>query len=152
TIDRGNGQNGIRVVSALNAIGGLNAGNLISGNANNGVLLAGNLETVQGNLIGTDATGAQPLGNSQEGIHADGSSEHIGGLGGLGNVISANGSDGVRLRTAVNTVQGNRIGTDAAGTADLGNGLDGVHMSDTGIANIIEDNVIGGNTLAGVEI
>ncbi|HXJ67052.1 MAG TPA: CSLREA domain-containing protein, partial [Actinomycetota bacterium] len=152
TIDRGNGGNGIRVVSAINTVGGSGAGNVISGNGDSGVLLAGAIETVQGNLIGTDLTGTQALGNGENGVRVDGHLEHIGDIGALGNVISANALDGVLLNSNVNTVQGNRIGTSAAGTADLGNGLDGVHLAGTGIANQIQDNVIGGNTLAGVDI
>ncbi len=151
-LDRGNGGNGVRVVSAVNTVGGPGVGNVISGNGANGVLLAGAIDSVQGNFIGTDVTGTQALGNGGEGVHVDGHLEHIGGPGPLGNVISANTLDGVRLRTNINTVEGNRIGTNAAGTADLGNGLDGVHLTDSGIANQIQRNVIGGNTLAGIDI
>src|SRR4029077_15305271 len=71
-----------------NLIGGLTAtpgtppGNLISGNAgNSGVILgagsSGNL--IQGNIIGADITGTQPLANSPGGIIINGHDNTVGG-------------------------------------------------------------------------
>src|SRR4030042_768370 len=59
------------------------------------------------------------------------------------NVISGNGSHGVYINgsgTDGNYVKGNYIGTDAAGTADLGNSNAGVYIYDA------PNNTIGGTT------
>jgi parallel beta-helix repeat protein len=121
-----------------NLVGGAAAGerNLISGNVTNGVEITGLGSTgnrVQGNLIGTDLLGGLPLGNQDSGIVvSDTSIITIGGdAPGAGNVISANGlgtnMSGLALDNATDvTVQGNRIGTDFAGGAALGNGRHGV--------------------------
>ena len=60
---------------------------------------------------------------------------------GARNVISGNGSHGVRIdgsSATGNWVQGNYIGTNAAGTADLGNAYSGVSIGDAA------DNTVGG--------
>jgi hypothetical protein len=99
--------------------------NVISGNRGNGVRFAASATAygaVTGNFIGTDASGAAALGNGQNGVTADGNAPLV-----RGNVISANGADGVRLAgRGGGTVQGNFIGTNVAGTAALGNARDGV--------------------------
>lgn len=89
--------------------------------------------TIQGNFIGTDASGSAAIGNYSEAINFnpypyDGSrftanSLTIGGTGaGAGNVISGTiyGS-GITTNARKVIVQGNRIGTDVTGTAALGN-------------------------------
>ncbi|MEO8192013.1 MAG: Ig-like domain repeat protein [Acidobacteriota bacterium] len=71
--------------------------NVISGNALDGIF-AGTRVFVQGSFIGTDATGAAPLGNAGHGISIgnSGSGDQIGGTGaGQGNVIAFNGLNGV---------------------------------------------------------
>jgi parallel beta-helix repeat protein len=130
-----------------NSIGGADsgAGNVIAGNSI-GVLLnspgtAGNL--IQGNRIGTDVTGARGLGNAAFGLLLlDGPTDNlIGGTApGSGNLISANGI-GLSIAGADshgNAVLGNSIGTDAAGSASLGNRQDGV------LVNNAPSNAIGG--------
>jgi hypothetical protein len=136
-----------------NLVGGTVAGaaNVISSNLSSGVHIADNGTTgnlVKGNLIGTDATGTQPLGNAADGVVISGgaSGNIVGGsVSAAGNVISANAADGVHLVNAAtgNTVEGNFIGTDASGTLVLGNGLNGVHFEDTS-----DNNTVGGNTIA----
>jgi hypothetical protein len=87
--------------------------------------------TVEGNYIGTDATGETALGNGRWGVFVNTSSANtIGGTtAGARNVISGNASSGVHLEgnhvSSGNKVQGNFIGTDANGTALLGNGIPG---------------------------
>ena len=142
---------GISVNNAFeNVIGGTDplARNLISGN-HNGVVIErpdawGN--QVQGNFIGTDVSGALPLGNSANGVSLlrESSDNLIGGLApGSGNVISANAGHGVHMGVfdtaagAGNRVQGNFIGTDLSGSSHLGNGV-GVNIGDA------NDTVIGG--------
>jgi titin len=150
--------------SSDNTIGGTapGAGNVISANAENGIDIIGFADryTVQGNLIGTDKTGTAPLGNAGNGVLIDNSANHntIGGTAaGAGNVISGNGANGVRIGddelaifgipTADNVVLGNRIGTNFAGTAPLGNGQAGV-LIDTGAAS----NTVGGTAAAAANI
>ncbi len=168
----GNTYAGVAVSGAANnLIGGTasGAGNLISGNIGNGVRLevsgtTGNL--VQGNFIGTDVSGTQPLGNGSDGldsavlIDAGANNNTIGGLvAGASNIIAADSLNGVRIRGANgNIVQGNFIGTDASGTQPLGNGADGVAIGDGASGNLIggtapgAGNVISANGLDGVEV
>jgi CSLREA domain-containing protein len=109
------------------------AGNVVSGN-DFGVDLQGANSVVQGNLIGTDASGTEAIGNAV-GVHvlsdlstgSGGTGELIGGAAaGAGNVISANGN-GIELFFAdANRIEGNLIGTDAGGSAPLGNTQAGI--------------------------
>ena len=135
-----------------NTIGGTTAGarNIISGNLANGVLINGagtNGNLVQGNYIGTNtsATGAIPNMVSGVQISNGASNNTIGGVtAAAGNVISGNGSNGVRIvnpLTTGNAVQGNYIGTNAAGTAAIANGNNGIQ-----IENGASNNTIGGTT------
>ena len=74
------------------------------------------------------------------------------GPSGQGNVLSANGFDGLRIDGSDNTVLGNLIGTDATGSADLGNVVCGVEEggqrnfiggATAGERNIISANQVG---------
>ncbi len=109
-----------------NTIGGTapGAGNLISSNAQYG-LIVGSYSTIQGNLIGTDFTGTQPLGNNYTGIQLQGSYNSVGGTApGARNIVSANHGGGIRLccsTASYNRIEGNFIGTDITGTLPLGN-------------------------------
>jgi hypothetical protein len=126
------------------------ARNLVSGNRGYGIDITGGL--VQGNYVGTDATGTGALGNAGSGVVIGGSDGTTIGGPGAGNVISANGGDGIfdpaRPRfPGPLLVQGNRIGTDVTGTQPLGNGGDGVHI--TGRSGTIGGAAEGaGNTIA----
>ena len=133
--------NAISLSSGATQIGGLTAtpgtppGNVIAGSST-GISVNVSNNTIQGNLIGTDATGTSALGNSLNGINVQGSSNVIGGTDVMArNVISANGR-GISLGTnnatvQNNLVQGNFIGTDITGTQLLGNGDDGVFVTDS---------------------
>lgn len=110
------------------------ARNVISGNGHHGVGIFGGSHTVvQGNFIGTDVTGARPLGNALAGVGIDltGGGNVVGGtVAGSGNVISANRGGGLAIHgSSANLVQGNLIGTDVSGTAPLGNGGAGVSLA-----------------------
>ena len=118
-----------------NLIGGTNAGagNVISGNLGNGILMRGSNvvnNTVQGNFIGTDATGMNALPNTVAGVTIDtgSSSNLIGGtVAGARNVISGNNLDydyGVIITgpgTSGNVVEGNYIGLGANGVTAVSN-------------------------------
>lgn len=100
-------------------VGGTTAaeGNVISGNGNSGVYIAEG--RVEGNLIGTDVTGTAAVPNATAGVYVRGEDVVVGGTAtGAGNTISGNGSYGV-FAVDPTTIQGNRIGTSAAGTAPL---------------------------------
>ena len=97
--------------------------------------------TIQGNYIGTDVTGTVALGNSRGIILFSSSNNTIGGTSAAQrNVISGNNGRGIEINNASssnNVIQGNYIGTDAAGTTKLANGTQAVFIAGP-------DNVIGG--------
>lgn len=160
----GNLWNGVLIQGGTNTVGGQNLGkatnrNIISGNGQVGVWLAGingsgagNL--ILGNFIGLDATGANSLGNTNAGIFINGASANqIGGTSAsVRNVISANGNNGILISgsgTSSNVVQGNYIGTDQTGTAARGNTSDAVSIQGAN-ANLIGGSATGaGNVLSG---
>jgi CSLREA domain-containing protein len=170
TTDLGNFQSGVGVFDADNTIGGTTpaARNVISGNGStleaSGVSFNCNCSTgnrVQGNYIGTDKNGTAPLGNTSDGVtmFVGAHSNTIGGTTeGARNVISGNKGRGVSAGFGGNNqVQGNYIGTDATGTADLGNSSDGVFTSSSsgdtiGGTGSGARNVISGNDGSGVLI
>jgi hypothetical protein len=163
----GNNGGGIVLDDApQNTIGGNSsgAGNLISGNGNNGVLVSssnngpGSLSTViQGNVIGLNATGIVALGNNNNGVEVDfGSGTLIGGPAAAdANIISGNQA-GVFLQNSAMgvAIEGNNIGTDARGFKAIGNQFDGVLLS--GAQNTVggaakgDGNVISGNGRDGI--
>lgn len=135
-------------------------GNVISGNTNTGISLAGAGEHnnfIQGNFVGVDAVGEHDLGNGEVGIEIIGPDNLIGGaLPGEGNVISGN-RIGMRLYAPRNTLLGNRIGTNAAGTAAIGNDWEGLgiwYTSDNTVGGLQpgEGNTICGNQSVGIDI
>jgi len=143
-----------------NILGGNTAGerNVVSGNTLWGLQLddvgtRGN--TIKGNYIGTNPAGEAPMANV-DGVYITAQGNTVGGnTVGDRNVISGNGC-GVLLGGSENTVTGNYIGTNAAGTAALPNDLCGVGIH--GQHNIVggnseaERNVISGNENQGVYI
>src|SRR5205823_1617361 len=110
-----------------NVVGGTAAGarNVLSGNASDGVQIVGDgasATLVQGNYIGTNATGTGKVANGNDGVNVvDTSGQTVGGTAaGAGNVISGNRQNGVEIQdngTTItlrnNMVQGNFIGTNA---------------------------------------
>ena len=154
-----------------NLIGGTNAGagNVISGNLGNGILLRGSdvvSNAVQGNFIGTDATGMNPLPNTVAGVTIDtGASFNLigGAVAGARNVISGNnlGYDcGVFVAdsgTSGNVVEGNYIGLGPDGVTAVPNYY-GIICSDGATGNTFGGtvvgtrNVISGNSSYGVSV
>lgn len=152
-----------------NLVGGTapGAGNVISGNRSDGILIGSFTTTgtiVQGNRIGTDATGMFAIPNDGDGVRIDlARSNVIGGSApGAGNLISGNGrngsgtgrGDGIRVSSSFNIIQGNHIGTNATGNSALGNLDNGISAG--GSANTIggiaagEGNVIAFNGAIGI--
>ena len=155
---------GVRLSEASNnTIGGTTAGlgNLISGNTY-GITIGDGTATnnlVEGNLIGTDVTGTQPLAiggpfGAVTGITVNTPGNVIGGTApGAGNVIAA-AEYGISLYAAT-VVQGNWIGTNSASDATLGNtvGIAVVGAGSTiGGTTAGAGNIISGNTGDGVDI
>ncbi len=149
----------VNTVGLVVRIGGAasGAGNVISNSGKSGVEIVDDCvspcmnpatggHTVQGNYIGTDASGTADLGNTQNGVYLRNTRNNVvGGLvTGTRNVISGNGLSGVFMESAGatgNVVQGNYIGTNATGTAGVGNDLNGVTTSEA------PNNTIGGDTV-----
>ncbi|MDQ3010721.1 MAG: putative Ig domain-containing protein, partial [Acidobacteriota bacterium] len=168
TMDVGNSLFGVRIFNAANGntLGGTTAGagNVISGNNNDGVQLqdatsVNNL--VQGNYIGLNAAGTAALPNDLSGVRIQSTSNNtVGGTAsGARNIISGNGQHGIAISFSNNNlVAGNFIGTDVNGTADLGNTLSGVALLFGGTNNTIGGttaaarNIISGNDQHGVLI
>ncbi len=155
--------------------------NVIAANAGNGVYLTGvgtHHNSVAGNFIGTDITGAVGLGNGGYGVrvvggaHANFIGTNGDGVGDSseGNLISGNSLTGVRIEgigTDDNQVAGNFIGTDVTGEVAIGNGTVGVFDSwgvlvyadaagtvigtdGDGVSDALEGNLISGNISEGV--
>jgi hypothetical protein len=107
---------------------------------------------VEGCFIGTDPTGNVPVGNGLRGIGINasgdiGTTSRIGGiLPSQRNVISANFNHGVFINSGgASTIQGNYIGTNADGNAELSNGGPGIYFGS--ISNVTLGSVfIGGGT------
>ncbi len=152
-----------------NTIGGTDTGdgNLISGNTDVGVRILDSDNLVEGNRIGTDSTGAFALANLA-GLSVGSSGNTIGGTApGAGNLISGNSVDGIYIFAPDNLVEGNSMGTNAAGSAALANGGAGVSINSTGntigglaagAGNLLSGNLFGlyiagaGNLIAGNRI
>ena len=110
-------------------------------------LRSSNSHILEGNLIGTDTTGATDKGNGNWGVYLTGASDVL--L--RDNVISGNDSHGVATSSGSRIhVYGNKIGANAAGTADLGNTGAGVHIQSRSV--VVRDNVISGNDSHGVHL
>jgi len=124
-----------------------------------GIEILGDGNTVHDNFIGTNATGTAASGNA-DGVAVDG-----GATGNVirGNVISGNSVVGIDLGGhstdggSGTIIQGNKIGTDAAGTAAIPNaegirGHDGTDNTKIGgkVANPPAGNLISGNNGSGI--
>ena len=129
---------------------------VVNGFPNEGIFLDGSSLplmniVVQQNYIGTDPTGTSAVPNASAGVFVGGlvTGASIGGAG-LGNLISGNGANGITFSgvTAVNSVFGNKIGTDRTGASALPNSFAGVGLS--GSSNIVIGSTVAAqaNTIA----
>jgi len=137
-----NSGNGVLIVATAsnNTIGGTSpaARNVISGNGGNGVTLSdpgttGNL--VQGNAIGSDATGAFPAPNGGVGVAILGASNNsVGGTtAGAGNVIAFNRAAGVAVVAAPGTTTVFATGDAILGNAIFSNAGLGIDLGPAGV-------------------
>ncbi len=136
----------------------------------NGIFLNGAVQTqVRGNYIGTDVTGTVARANGGGIAIIGGGNHQIGGTSGITvggscsgdcNLISANGASGIDIRNSAAgvLVQGNYIGTNAAGTSALPNvnglalGIAGAGVQNNTIGGVVAAarNLISGNTENGI--
>lgn len=153
TTDLGNGSMGIAVwmFAHDNIIGGASMGerNVISGNDNSGISIAGTGNKILGNYIGTDFTGTMSIQNEWNGVECGAGGNNI--IGGInpheGNLISGNKSAGILLNDSENNViAGNLIGTQADSIGQLGNGSSGINLYYGASNNLIgPGNIISNN-------
>jgi hypothetical protein len=111
---------------------------------------------LEGNWIGTNASGTGAAPNIRDGVFVRGANNRIGGTAtGAGNVISGNGSNGVNFALGTGlVVLGNRIGTNASGTDELPNtfGILVASAANTTIGGTAPGagNLISGNLSSGI--
>ncbi|MFL5728296.1 MAG: beta strand repeat-containing protein, partial [Cytophagaceae bacterium] len=147
-----NGWHGIYLLATCNntVIGGsvANSGNLISGNANHGILVEGSTDvSIKGNIIGLDQTATAAIPNIWNGIFIN-SGCHRPIVGGTGvnerNIISGNNSSGLEIIGSTNaSIQGNYVGVDISGNIAIGNKANGIKLT-----NASNSGTIGGTTAA----
>jgi hypothetical protein len=158
--------------SYLISIGGINQGNLISGN-DVGILIdtkirsLDNFQSVRerflnieitGNSIGTDYSGQFPLGNKNGIVLRNSGGIIIGGIQkGMENIISGNLENGILLIDSFeNLILGNKIGTNLLGNSPIPNFV-GIRIHDEekpGFSdnNVIQKNLVSGNSDVGIFI
>ena len=136
-----------------------------------GINILGNsvATSVQGNFIGTDASGTTDRGNGSNGVavfSGDITNTIIGGTTPAArNLVSGNGGTGVGMGDGSTEespsdnvhVQGNYIGTDRSGTQQIGNGASGIFLSNVSNAIIggttaSSRNVVSGNSAGGLDL
>lgn len=164
-VDMGNLQNGINIDRANNCVIGGNtaaARNVIAGNEFPNVYVFGPAtgNKIQGNYLGTDASGVVGLGDGNAVVIDNAANNQVGGgSAGEGNLISGHPFSAVVIQNAGatgNTVRGNTIGTNAAVNAALPNSR-GVIVFNAN-RNVIggsspgEGNIISGNDIHGIEL
>jgi hypothetical protein len=151
---RAAGGTSIRGLEILNSSDSLILGLVINGFSGTGIAISGDTSSgptiafnnrIAGNFIGTDPSGTQDLGNGSSGvtIGAGAFTTVVGGTSTIErNLISGNGVRGVNILSgsAGTKVEGNYIGTDRSGKADLGNTGSGV------VAEGANNNTVGGAT------
>ena len=155
-------QSGVYVEDSPNNRIGVVAPNVVSGNREHGIYLTGNatLNTqIQDNLIGTDATGINPVPNTLDGIRVAGAR----GAGISGNTIANNGGNGVHIlgRDAMNQLNPSQAQADhviadnfvgeALDGAAAGNGNDGVRISNSS-GNRVTGNTVRSSGTVGVSV
>ncbi len=145
---------GVLLVNAPGTVvGNPNGSNVITGNIAHGVEVTGagsTSITIQGNFIGTIASGQTGAGNLGDGIYvhdlaATTASPEVTIQ---GNVVANNRGMGVDLVNIGSvSIQKNDIGSDATGTKNLGNSRDSLFLAHVAVA-VVTGNVLSFSTLA----
>ncbi len=168
----GNTFNGVSVAFEANSTQVIN--NVSSSNGDIGIIVYfANNAVVQGNYVGLNAAGTVGRGNlGNAGILVGGAQNTLVGTNGDGvndlaerNTVSANSQEGIQLEqnSTNTTVAGNYIGTNATGTAAIGNGFAGILLwagannnrigtNGDGNSDALERNLISGNSGSGIQI
>ncbi len=164
----GNVANGINVLAAANTT---IDGNLVSGNQDGIAVAAAEFSNtalnrvdfvpspgtvIQNNKVGTDITGATDLGQRDEGVLLD----NVDGAIVDSNLLSGNGTHGFHLNGTLdrdindniigslagqhNVIRNNKVGTDLTGLAPVGNGEEGIYVTNAW-NNQFLDNLSAGN-------
>ncbi len=162
----GTGANGLHITGGGSVVAGLVINRFVPGfpsAGGNGIFLeTGGGNEVRGCSIGVNVAGTAALANGGDGILISNSAGNLIGrvdLSGRLNVLSGNGAHGVEVRTGgadTNVIAGNRIGTNALGTAPVPNGSSGVVIS-AGADNVVGsahagDCLLSGNVGDGVSV
>jgi hypothetical protein len=138
--------------------------NVISGNQGDGILVESpsSYSFILGNYVGVRKGGGVALPNGGNGIRiVDADNTRVGGpAAGSGNVISGNAAAGIQVTkdsgASDTMILGNYIGTNAAGTAAVGNLGDGVYTDALSVrigdVTAGSRNVISGNGSSGIEL
>lgn len=130
--------------------------NLLSGNRFHGIVVDHAANTViRGNFIGLNAGGNGTVPNTDDGILLGFAPNNT--IGGSSpqerNIISGNNSPNIEVGEADshhNTIRGNYIGTNSAGTAALTGGDAGILIDLGAHDNVVDANVISGNRNFGI--
>ncbi|MCC7020695.1 MAG: hypothetical protein IT332_13115 [Ardenticatenales bacterium] len=159
----GNTSNGVLIQDQSNGnrIGGPadGQGNVIGGSEIGiDITLNSSRNRIQGNRVGTDASGMSARANLYGIVVSGSSANEIGGSApGEGNVVSGNDYSGIALGevgTVDNTILGNLIGTTADGQAALPNRGNGIELNpgvtNTRIGSPAAPNVVSGNGGIGI--
>lgn len=115
-------------------------------------LEGGSSHLVQGNYLAVNAAGTAALGNPNNGITLaqNSSGNTIGGIDlGAGNVIGNFVLFGINVNTDNNVIQGNRIGTNAAGTVKLASGSAGIRSAAGSFVTVGGGAAGAGNVISG---
>ena len=146
---------GLSIAAGNSTVRGLAIGGFVNGPTAGAAAIALNTNgdnLIEGDFIGTDASGKIGDGNATGVDIIGGTGNTIGGTSAAArNVISANQGSGVRVDLFVASgtlVQGNSIGTDATARTLLGNGVAGVDLAGSSV--MVSRNVISGNAQNGV--
>ncbi|MDH5731802.1 MAG: hypothetical protein OEZ58_22700, partial [Gammaproteobacteria bacterium] len=131
-------------------------GNQFDSNRDSGVKAQSDSNFIYGNLLGTDGT--NNLGNLKYGALVQGTLNIVGSaVDGYENIISGNQLGGILINNVnTNTIVGNHIGINDAGTAAIPNELYGIYIKNAASGNIIggttaaEANIISGNNGDGI--
>ncbi|MEO8673284.1 MAG: right-handed parallel beta-helix repeat-containing protein [Tahibacter sp.] len=150
----GNVQHGIAIVSSpgnLIGTGEVGGGNLVYGNGQLGIVIAGSAASgnkVFGNTFTKNSRGIQIQQGANQNRIGDGNA-------GEANVVAANINHGIYVDgagTNYNIVQFNTVGLNALQNGATPNGQDGILVGGGAQNNTLQNNVISGNTRWGIYI
>lgn len=147
--DRGNNSHGIKFASGSDnaTIGGSTRQerNVVGGNGQNGILLENSTNgTVENNYSGVDSTGNTQVANGQSGLALPSTSNSTV----QDNILSGNNNEGIWFQNSDNNnFYRNLIGVALDGS-DMGNGSNGIQLSNNSNGNVFGGSLVNANTIA----